>query len=76
MWELHVLYDYMIFDINFQLHLVVVPASATLQAAALHQKEIIAKQLMEIATVIQFAIIMVTVVKMCTVLQVIHWSIN
>ena len=66
-------YDYVIFDINyFQLHLVIVPASATLQAAALHQKEIIAKQLMEIATVIQFVIFMVTVVKMSTVLQVIH----
>ncbi len=48
------------------------PALVTPQAAALHLKEIIAKQLMEIsiATVIQFAISMVTVVKMSTVLQV------
>jgi hypothetical protein len=50
-----------------------VPALVTPRAVAFHLKEIIARQLMEIsiATAVQFAISIVTVVKMSTVLQVI-----
>ena len=48
------------------------PALAIPPDAALHQKDMVARPLMEVASVVQTAISIMTAVKMSTVLQVIN----